>query len=87
MDRNYEHAGNLALYGGTSGSIMILGMSLPEWAAIISGLVAVGGFVVSVWFGMKRNRREAELHKATLEALKHGQSAVNLGPHETPKGL
>ena len=47
-------------------------LSEINWIGLIGALVAIGGLVVSVYFQHRRDRRESEMHRARLSALRNG---------------
>lgn len=65
-----EIATNTAMYGGGGAAITIWGLGLSDIAAIISALVAVGGFVLHVIVTQERRKRERELHELTKAQLR-----------------
>lgn len=65
-----------AMYGGAGTSIALLGLGLNEWAAIISGLVAVIGGIVHIYCQTARRRDERAEHLARMAALTRGMDTA-----------
>lgn len=45
-----------------------------NWLGVTGAFVALAGFAVSVYFQVRRDRREAEYHRERLRALQGGNS-------------
>lgn len=70
MDKTIEQTSAAAMYGGTGTTMVIMGLNLSEFAAIVTAIVAVIGAVVNVWYVLQKNRRAQELHVLSLEELR-----------------
>lgn len=70
--KTVEHGAASLTYAASTSTIVIWGLQLSEWAAIVSTLIAVLGFVVHLWAQLRRERRAAEQHDLVMETLRHG---------------
>lgn len=59
---------NKATYAGAT-SALYGGFTANELAAVGGFAVALIGLLVQVWFKLRADRRDAELHKRRLESL------------------
>jgi len=53
-------------YGG-GGTAVLAGLSLNELGVVIGILVGLAGLALQVWLGLRRDKREQELHRRRLE--------------------
>lgn len=53
-------------YGGGASAVAAWGLSWPEVAAVVGAVVAVIGLAVQIWAAVRRDRREAELHRRRM---------------------
>lgn len=74
MDREIDMGAQSAMYGGAGAALTVWGLQLSEWAAIVSAAVAVLGLIVHFWYTLQKNRRAEEIHRATLEEIRSGES-------------
>lgn len=58
--------------GGGAVAGLVGFLSEINWIGLIGALVAIGGLAVSVYFQHRRDRRESEMHRARLSALRNG---------------
>jgi hypothetical protein len=65
------------MYGGAAVTGVLWGLSVPDWAVIISMLVAVMGFIVHAWATVRKDRREAAAHDAQMQELKATHAEVH----------
>jgi len=65
-------ANKTTLGGATAGAIGYL--ANVNWIGLLGTLVAIGGFAVSFWFQWRRDKRENEMHRAQLDAIKRRRS-------------
>lgn len=69
MNQIQEHATEAAItvaaktaqYGGGA-SAVFFGLTANEFAALVGALIAAGGYLTSLYFQWKRNRREQAEH-------------------------
>lgn len=64
---------NTMTYGG-SATTVIMGVSLFEWGVIIGIVTTVIGLVLGQYWQRRRDQREAEIMRATMDAIARGQS-------------
>ena len=43
----------------TNGALLLFGMSIPDWAALVGLVLAIGTFALNWYFQAKRDRRES----------------------------
>ena len=55
---------------GASGTGLFASVAQWNWTAIVASAVAVIGLAANLYFQRRRDKRERELHKAQMEALK-----------------
>ena len=55
---------------GASASSIVASVAGWNWTAIITGVVAVAGLAVNVYFQVRRDRRESRESEARIAALK-----------------
>lgn len=60
-------AATKAVYGSSAATIA-LGLTVGEWAALIGLGATLATFAANLWFGMKRDAREQELHQKRMKA-------------------
>lgn len=65
-EHGVEVAGRTMTYGGGMSAVAAWSLSWPEVAAITGAVIAVLGFAVQVWATVRRDRREAELHRVRM---------------------
>lgn len=65
-EHGIEVAGRTMTYGGGASAITAWGLSWPETAAVVGAIVAVIGLAVQVWAAVRRDNREAELHRVRM---------------------
>lgn len=72
-DTSAEQAATLAAkaatYGGAGASAFGGFFVSSEGLALLGLLVAVGGFAVNLWLGLRRDRREDREHRARMREL------------------
>lgn len=74
MFETTERTGASLTYGGASTALAMWGLSVSEWAVIISTLVAIGGFCIQLYHARRKEKRAQELHVAQLEGLRNGSA-------------
>lgn len=52
-------------YGG-AGTTVASGLSFNEWGVVIGAVVGLVGLAFQVWLGMRREKRERELHRMKM---------------------
>lgn len=55
-----------------SGGAVVAGLTLTEWGVIVGILTAIVGLGLQWYFGSLRNKREAEVHAASMRHLNGG---------------
>lgn len=55
---------------GAGGAGIFASMAQWNWTAIIASAVALAGLAANLYFQRRRDKRERELHKAQMEALR-----------------
>jgi len=55
---------------GASASSIVASVAGWNWTAIITGVVAVAGLAVNIYFQVRRDRRESRESEARIAALK-----------------
>lgn len=68
-EQSVEVAARTATYGGATSAVAAWGLSWPEIAAIVGAVVAIAGLAVQVWAAIRRDRREAELHRRRIDDM------------------
>jgi len=56
-------------YSGSTIAV-VSGLSLAQWGVVVGIATALLGLTVQIYLGFRRERRERELHKLRLAALK-----------------
>lgn len=65
-EHEVELAGRTMTYGGGASAVAAWSLSWSEIAAVVGAVVAVIGLVVQIWASVRRDRREAELHRLRM---------------------
>jgi hypothetical protein len=86
MDKTVDIGAQSAMYGGSTGSLLLWGLQINDLAAIVAALVAVAGLVVNVWYTLQKNSRAQELHRANLEGLRDKTDGRRLSEPEEGSG-
>lgn len=73
-----EKLSEVATYGGATSAGILWGLQISDIGVIVSVVVAVLGFAVSLWFHITRERREQEQHKLIMEMMRRGASTVDV---------
>lgn len=63
-----EKMGETMAYGGSAGTV-VAGLSTSEVGVIVGIVTAVIGLAVQLFFGLRRDAREQQLHALSLEKL------------------
>lgn len=66
MEAKLSDAAKYASYGASTGTTIIGSFSLSEIAEIVGITMAIFTFLVSVYFQVKRDRREQQIFKERL---------------------
>lgn len=56
-----------AMYGGAGTAWVMFGLSINEWAVILSTAVAIAGGLVHIWVLLRKEKRDSELHRQRME--------------------
>jgi membrane protein implicated in regulation of membrane protease activity len=72
MFETAERTGATTTLGGAASTVALWGLSVPDWAVIVSAAVAVAGFFLHFFATMRKEKRAQELHAAQLEGLRNG---------------
>lgn len=66
IESTTELVGQTMTYGGGAGAVAAWTLSLGDVAAVVGACVAVIGLALQVWVTLRRDKREAELHRAQM---------------------
>ena len=61
-----QKAATASTYGGGAGAV-VSGLTLNEAGVIVGIVVAVAGLAAQLYFGIRRDRRERELHERKMD--------------------
>lgn len=70
MEAKLSDATKYASYGASTGTTIIGSFSLSEIAEIVGITMAIFTFLVSLYFQIKRDRREQQLHEEQINGNK-----------------
>lgn len=64
-----QEVANTAMGGGALSSVgfALSGLSWGDVAAIVAAIVALAGFGLQLWAGIRRDRRQSEQHRIFME--------------------
>ena len=65
LEEHIMTVASVANYGGAGTAVIVWGLSLPEWAAVVSMTVAVLGFGLQVYLAARVVRRDKSTTAAT----------------------
>lgn len=70
FDNVAEPTAQTMTYGGGIGAVSAWALSWGDVAAIVGVITALVGLGFQVYFGIRRERRQRELHRLQIEKLK-----------------
>jgi hypothetical protein len=79
MSNNSDVVANATKYisYGTSTGTTIVGLSMSEFAAVIGVILAVATYLTSLYFQLKKEKRDNDLHILKLKQLAEGKEILN----------
>jgi len=80
-----DKSGEAAMYGGAAATGIMWGLSVSDLAVILSMIVAVLGFIVHAWATIRKDKRELEMHQATMAIAKATGAEVHLVHKQTTR--
>ena len=79
MSNNSDVVANATKYisSGTSTGTTIVGLSMSEFAAVIGVILAVATYLTSLYFQLKKEKRDNDLHILKLKQLADRKEILN----------